>query len=67
MELTVGTRGSINLQGLTVGGVPCGVGNAAHGVIVGVTDAGLTVRLDDLFGGTEVLEIGPDRFTPHRP
>lgn len=65
MDLTVGTRGSINLQGLTVGGVPCGVGTAAHGVIIGVADAGLTVRLDALFGGADVVEIGPDRFTPH--
>ncbi len=66
MDLTVGTRGSINLEGLEVGGVPCRVGTAAHGVIVDVTDDGLTVRLDSLFGGEDVLDVGPDRFTPHR-
>ncbi len=66
MDLTVGTRGSINLEGLEVGGVACRAGTAAHGVIVGVGDGGLTVRLDPLFGGEDVPDVGPDRFTPHQ-
>jgi hypothetical protein len=62
METTVGTRGSVNLHGLSVGGIPCGIGTNAQGVITHVTDAALTIRLDSPFGGVDVLEITPDRF-----
>jgi hypothetical protein len=64
MEWTVGTRGSIKLEGLEIGGVPCRVGTVASAVITDVTDAGLTVRLDAAFSGVDVLEISPDRFAP---
>ena len=63
MDLTVGMRGSISLQGLEVGGIPCRFGTVAPGVIESISDDGdLTVRLDAPFGGQDVLEIGSDRF-----
>jgi hypothetical protein len=62
MDLTVGMRGSISLQGLEVGGIPCRFGTVAPGVIEGISGDELTVRLDAPFGGQDVLEIGTDRF-----
>jgi hypothetical protein len=64
MDLTVGMRGSVNLEGLSVGGIPCSIGTNTPGVITHLTDAGVTVRLEAPFGGVDVLEVTSDRFAP---
>jgi hypothetical protein len=62
--LTVGMRGSVDLSELDVGGIPCRLGTVAPGVVEVIGEEELTVRLEAPFGGVDVLEITPDRFSP---
>jgi hypothetical protein len=64
MGLSVGMQGSVNLEGMDVGGIPCRIGTNAQGVIVEIGDDALTIRLNEPFGGVQVLEgVKPVRFS----
>jgi len=62
MGVTVGMRGSISLQGLEVGGIPCRFGTVVPGFVESINDGELTIRLDSPFSGQATVEITPDRF-----
>lgn len=63
----VGERVSVNLEGLTVGGVPCGAGTWTPGVVLAVEGDTITVRLDSPLSsgaGTaqDTVTVGPERI-----
>jgi hypothetical protein len=70
-----------NLEGMTIGGVPCGAGPGVPGVVVGRSGSGIyvTVKLDSPIGGGErgllgrtshgedMVSLEPDRVEPRDP
>jgi hypothetical protein len=64
---SVGERVSVNLEGITVGGVPCGVGSWTPGTVQGVNGPAITVRLDSPLSsgaGTaqDTVTVGSERI-----
>jgi hypothetical protein len=69
LRLHPGMHVEVDLDGQTVGGVPCGPGPWLPGVIVGTGALGitLTVQLDTPIGGHGLVSVEPARARPRDP
>ncbi len=62
MSLSPGTAVSVNIEGMDVGGIPCGLGTSTAGSIVSVEGDVYTVELAEPFGGQSVVTVGGERL-----
>jgi hypothetical protein len=62
--LHVGQQVMVDIAGLQTPGVSVGGGVSAGGVIVAIGPSTITVKMSVAFGGSDTVEVPPDRVRP---